>query len=94
MNRTARIILVLGGLTLLAGCGYNKQERATGGAGAGAATGALVGAIAGPPGAAIGAGVGAAAGAATGASTTPQQINLGTPPYNNPNVHVGDLHAQ
>ncbi len=91
MTQTMKVILVLSGLTLLAGCGYNKQERATGGAATGAGTGALVGAIAGPPGAAVGAGVGAAVGAATGASTTPQQVNLGTPPWQNPNVHVGSV---
>lgn len=76
-------------LTLsLAACGTGEKERTTGGAAAGAATGAGVGALAGPPGALVGAGVGAGVGAVTGATTTPNQVNLGKPPWSNPNARV------
>lgn len=88
MNRTMRIALVVSGLALLAGCGTNKTDRTAGGAATGAGTGALVGAIAGPPGAVVGAAVGAAAGGATGAVTSPKQVNLGKPVWDN-NMHVG-----
>ena len=73
---------------LLAGCGTDPQERVSGGAAAGAATGAGVGALGGPVGALAGAGVGAAAGAATGAATTPEQVNLGRPLWDDPEVRV------
>lgn len=72
----------------LAACGYGEKERTTGGAAAGAATGAGVGALGGPVGLAVGAGVGAGVGAVTGATTSPKQVNLGTPPWNNPNTKV------
>jgi len=88
MNRTLRIAIAVSGLALLAGCGTNPTNRTAGGAAAGAGTGALAGAIAGPPGAAVGAVVGAAAGGATGAVTTPQQVNLGKPVWEN-RMHVG-----
>ncbi len=88
MSRTLQIAAVLSGLALLAGCGSNPTNRTAGGAATGAGTGALVGAIAGPPGAAVGAAVGAAAGGVTGAVTTPQQVNLGKPVWEN-QMHVG-----
>jgi peptidoglycan hydrolase-like protein with peptidoglycan-binding domain len=47
-----------------------------------------VGALGGPVGALAGAGIGAAAGAATGAATTPDQVNLGRPLWNDPEVRV------
>ena len=72
----------------LAACGSTPQERTTGGAAAGAATGAGVGALAGPPGMAVGAVVGAGAGAATGATTSPNQVNLGKPPWTNPQARI------
>lgn len=78
----------LGTLALLAACGTNPQERTSGGAAAGAATGAVVGAIAGPPGMVVGAVVGGGAGAVTGATTSPSQVNLGRPVWDNPNVRV------
>jgi phage tail tape-measure protein len=78
----------IGALALLAACGTNEKERTTGGAGSGALAGAAVGAIAGPPGAAIGAAVGAGAGAVTGATTKPSDLNLGQPPWSNPNARV------
>lgn len=73
----------------VAACGYNREDRVTGGAAAGAATGAAVGALAGPPGLVAGAAIGGVAGGVTGAATSPSQVNLGRPVWNNPEVHVG-----
>ncbi len=87
MKYTSNVIC-LGLLGLLAACGTNPQERTTGGAAAGAATGAGIGALAGPPGMAVGALVGAGAGATTGAVTSPNQVNLGKPPWTNPQTRV------
>jgi phage tail tape-measure protein len=81
-------VVALGIAGLLAACGNNPQERTTGGAAAGAATGAAVGALAGPPGVAVGALVGGGAGAVTGAATKPSQVNLGKPPWTNPDTRV------
>ena len=81
-------VAALGMLGLLAACGNNPQERTSGGAAAGAATGAAVGALAGPPGVVVGGLVGAGAGAATGAATSPNQLNLGKPPWTNPQTRV------
>jgi len=81
-------VAAFGVLGLLAACGQNPQERTTGGAAAGAATGAAVGALAGPPGVVVGGLVGAGAGAATGAATSPNQLNLGKPPWTNPQTRV------
>ncbi|MCW3477180.1 glycine zipper domain-containing protein [Limobrevibacterium gyesilva] len=75
-------------LALLAACGTNPQERTTGGAAAGAATGAGIGALAGPPGMVVGAVVGGGAGAVTGAATKPDDVNLGKPPWTNPQARV------
>jgi len=88
MHQTVKFALVVGGLALLAGCGSSQPNRAAGGAGVGAGTGAAVGAIAGPPGMAVGALVGAGVGAAGGAATTPSQVNLGRPVWQQP-MHVG-----
>jgi len=86
--RTTIRIAALASVALLAACGTNPQERTTGGAAAGAATGAGIGALAGPPGMALGAVVGGGAGAITGATTSPNNLNLGKPPWNNPNTRV------
>ena len=91
MNRIMGIAVALGSLALLAGCGTHEPNRAAGGAAVGAGTGAAVGAIAGPPGMAVGALVGAGAGAAGGAATTPSQVNLGKPVWEQP-MHVGNAH--
>ena len=72
----------------LAACGTNSQDRTTGGAAAGAATGAGVGALGGPVGALAGAAIGGGVGAVTGATTSPQDVNLGTPPWSNPEVRT------
>ncbi len=84
----ARILPAIALGALLAACGTNPDDRVQGGAAAGAATGAAVGALAGPPGAVVGGLVGAGAGAATGATTNPQDVNLGRPVWNNPEVRV------
>ena len=81
-------IVAIGALGLLVACGNDPKERTTGGAAAGAATGAAVGALGGPPGMAVGALVGAGAGAVTGASTSPSDVNLGKPPWTNPDTRV------
>lgn len=73
---------------VLASCGDEPKERTTGGAAAGAATGAAIGALAGPPGVAVGALVGGGAGAVTGAATSPNEVNLGKPPWSNPETRV------
>lgn len=81
-------VAALGMLGLLAACGQQPGERTSGGAAAGAASGAAVGALAGPPGIVVGGLVGAGAGAATGAVTRPDQLNLGKPPWTNPQTRV------
>jgi osmotically inducible lipoprotein OsmB len=68
---------VFAGALVLSACGNSTGDRGLSGAGIGAAGGAVIGAMVGAPltGAAIGAGVGAA----TGMATTPSQVNLGKP---------------
>jgi hypothetical protein len=88
MRKTVFCAAGLAALTALAACGTNPQSRTTGGAAAGAATGAGVGAIAGPPGMALGAAVGAGAGGIAGGATQPSQLNLGAPPWDNPETRV------
>jgi hypothetical protein len=83
-----RQLTLLVTVALLAGCGTTQPERTSGGAATGAATGAGVGALGGPPGMAVGALVGAGAGAATGAATKPNEVNLGKPPWTNPETRV------
>lgn len=92
MKRTMSVA-ALGMLGLLAACGTQPSERTSGGAAAGAATGAAVGALAGPPGVVVGGLVGAGAGAATGAATKPSQLNLGKPPWTNPETRVPSPHG-
>ncbi len=91
--KTKVTLVALGALCLLSACGETPKERTSGGAAAGAATGAAVGALAGPPGMAVGALVGGGAGAATGATTNPQQVNLGKPPWTNPETRVPTPHG-
>jgi hypothetical protein len=81
-------VAALGLALAVAGCGQTTSERTSGGAAAGAAAGAGVGALGGPVGALAGAAVGAGAGALTGASTSPQDVNLGRPPWTNPEARV------
>jgi len=70
------ILLVAAGL-VLAGCGTSPGDRGLSGAGIGAAGGAVVGAIVGAP--LAGAAIGAGAGALTGMATSPSNVNLGKP---------------
>jgi hypothetical protein len=72
----------------VAACGTREPDRTTGGAATGAATGAAVGALGGPVGVLAGAAIGAGAGAATGAATNPSDVNLGRPPWSNPEVRT------
>ncbi|MEI7711365.1 MAG: hypothetical protein WCI94_08025 [Rhodospirillales bacterium] len=77
-QRTAGF-LALAGLTLaLAGCGYNRGDRAASGALIGAAGGAGVAALTGGA-PLVGAAIGAAAGAIGGAATSGHDVNLGRP---------------
>lgn len=85
---TWKLVSVVGVALALAACGTEPGERTTGGAAAGAATGAGVGALAGPVGALAGAAIGAGAGAVTGAVTEPRDVNLGQPPWSNPQARV------
>lgn len=86
MNAKLPGALALG--LIVAACGTNPQDRTTGGAAAGAGTGAVIGSVGGPVGALAGAGIGGAAGAITGATTSPETVNLGRPPWDNPEVRV------
>lgn len=85
MKKTLLAAMAVG---LLTACGTTPQERTTGGAAAGAATGAGIGALGGPGGAVVGALVGGGAGAVTGAVTEPETVNLGEPPWSNPQARV------
>ncbi len=76
-GRLAIALLITG--TVLSGCGTSPGDRALSGAAIGAAGGAAVGAAFGNP--AAGAVVGAGAGAVTGAATTPDQVYLGRPAW-------------
>lgn len=72
----------------LAACGTNTTDRVSGGAAAGAATGATTGAVVGPIGVVAGGLIGAGAGAVTGATTSPREVNLGRPVWNDPEVRT------
>jgi hypothetical protein len=85
---TWKLAGVLGLAFLATACGTEPGERTTGGAAAGAATGAGVGALGGPVGALAGAAIGAGAGAVTGATTDASDVNLGKPPWTNPQARV------
>ena len=71
----------LASLALLAACGTQEPDRATGGAATGAGTGAVIGAIGGPVGIGLGALIGGAVGATTGAAVPPQHLTLPPPPW-------------
>jgi osmotically inducible lipoprotein OsmB len=79
MRRGVASLLVLSATAIgLAGCGYNRGDRAVSGgligAGGGAAIAALTG---GAP--LVGAAIGGAAGALGGAATSGRDVNLGRP---------------
>jgi hypothetical protein len=83
--RPASAILVA---LLLAACGTNDTDRVQGGAATGAATGAAIGIIGGPIGVVVGGVIGGGAGAITAASTSPEQLNLGKPVWDNPEIRT------
>jgi len=86
--RIALNIAAIGLVGLLAACGTNEKERTTGGAATGAATGAAVGLVGGPVGVVAGGAIGAGVGAVTGAETSPKDVNLGRPVWDNPNTRI------
>jgi peptidoglycan hydrolase-like protein with peptidoglycan-binding domain len=88
MNNKARLLGAAALGLMVAACGTDPQERVSGGAAAGAATGAGVGALGGPVGALAGAAIGGGAGAVTGATTSPRDVNLGRPIWNDPETRV------
>jgi peptidoglycan hydrolase-like protein with peptidoglycan-binding domain len=88
MNAKTRLLSAAALGLMVAACGTNPQERTTGGAAAGAATGAGIGALGGPPGVLAGAAIGGGVGAVTGAVTSPNDVNLGRPIWNDPETRV------
>ncbi len=74
-------VAAIAALTMLAGCGTQEPDRATGGAATGAGTGAVIGLIGGPIGVGVGALIGGAVGATTGAAVAPQDLMLPPPPW-------------
>ena len=82
MYKTMSFVLLAGALAV-AGCGETPGDRGLSGAGLGAATGAGIAAIAGGPvlGAAA---LGAGAGALAGMATSPSQVDLGRPVWEQP----------
>lgn len=81
----ARAMMVVAFAISLSACGTSEPDRTQGGAAGGAATGAAVGLVGGPVGVVVGAIIGGGAGALTGASTSPQDLNLGAPPWSDAN---------
>lgn len=69
-----KAILVLAAGAALAGCGTQMGDRLASGAAIGAGAGVVAGGI--------GAVGGAIVGAAVGGLTSPEQVNLGEPPWN------------
>lgn len=78
MRRLAPVIALSLVALSLAGCGYNRGDRALSGGMLGAATGAGITALTGGA-PLVGAAVGAAVGAVGGAVTSGHDINLGRP---------------
>jgi len=74
-------LLLIGATLLLAACGSSEPGRVQGGAATGAATGATIGLVGGPIGVVVGGVIGGGAGAITSATTTPRQVDLGDPPW-------------
>ncbi|MGG5886249.1 peptidoglycan-binding domain-containing protein [Falsiroseomonas sp. HC035] len=91
MNAKTRLLSAAALGLMVAACGTDPQERTTGGAAAGAATGAGIGALGGPPGVLAGAAIGGGVGAVTGATTSPSDVNLGRPVWNDPETRVPGL---
>jgi hypothetical protein len=77
----ALTVATLAALTVLAACGTQEPDRATGGAATGAGTGAVIGLIGGPIGIGVGALIGGAVGATTGAAVSPKNLTLPPAPW-------------
>lgn len=69
-----KAVLVLATGVALAGCGTQMGDRLASGAAIGAGAGAIAGGVGAIPGAIVG--------AAVGGLTSPDQVNLGDPPWN------------
>lgn len=79
MRRGMAAVVVLGMTALsLAGCGYNRGDRAVSGGLIGAGGGAAIAAVTGGA-PLVGAAIGGAAGAVGGAVTSGNDLNLGRP---------------
>lgn len=78
MHRVATWIMTAGLVLTLAGCGYNRGDRALSGGMLGAAGGAGIAALTGGA-PLVGAAIGAGAGALGGAVTSGNGVNLGRP---------------
>lgn len=85
MRLVIRIGPIIGVVGLLAGCGSSQPGRTEGAMATGAATGGAIGLIGGPVGVVIGAAIGGGAGALTAVNTSPQQVNLPSPPWSGSN---------
>ena len=68
-----KFIAMLAAVGALAACGTQTGDRLASGAAIGAGAGAIAGGVGALPGAIVG--------AAVGALTTPEQVNLGKPPW-------------
>jgi phage tail tape-measure protein len=77
----ALTVATFAALTVLAACGTQEPDRATGGAATGASTGAVIGLIGGPIGIGVGALIGGAVGATTGAAVPPKDLTLPPAPW-------------
>lgn len=69
-----KAILAASATLLLAGCGTQMGDRMASGAAIGAGAGVVAGGVGAIPGAIVG--------AAVGGLTSPDQVNLGAPPWN------------
>ena len=72
-------VMMVAAAMLLSACGTSPGDRGLSGAGIGAAGGAVVGALVGAP--LAGAAIGAGAGALTGMATSPSNVYLGKPAW-------------
>lgn len=77
----ARTAAAFAAVMVLAACGTQEPDRATGGAATGAGTGAVIGLIGGPVGVGAGALIGGAVGATTGVAVAPRDLTLPPPPW-------------
>lgn len=76
------LVLVMAAAASLAGCGTQMGDRLASGAAIGAGTGAVFGGVGAIPGAVVG--------AAVGGLTSPEQVNLGEPVWDDKDGDNGD----